>query len=192
MQLPLQISFVGMEPSEFVAAELRAHAACLERFHPHLTSCRVVLSAPHHHQHKGRLYSVRIDLTVPGAEIAVNREHSLDRTHEDLRVAIRDAFDAARRRLEDCARVQRAQVKQHAPPTRGKVIRILPAEGYGFIRGANGTEVYFHRNSVLNDAFDRMRVGAAVRFVLEQADKGPNATSVRIVGRRRHPVGSRE
>jgi len=188
--LPVQIAFDGIEASEAVEAALREHARKLDRFYPRLMSCRVVVAAPHHHQHRGRLYSVRIDLTMPGAEIVVNREHPLDHAHEDAFVAIRDAFDAARRKLEDHARVQRAQIKQHETPEHGDVVRLFSDEGYGFIRTAEGSEVYFHRNSVLNDSFDSLRVGAPVRFILEQADKGLNATSVRVVGRHHHLVGA--
>ena len=103
MQIPLQITFHGMERSDAIEAKIREKAAKLDRFHSRLTSCRVVVEVPHRHHHKGKLFSVRIDMTVPGGELVVNRDSS-DHSHEDVYVAIRDAFNAAIRQLEDHAR----------------------------------------------------------------------------------------
>ncbi len=183
MQVPLQVSFDGIEPSTAVEANIREHAGRLEQFYPRLTSCRVVVVAPHQHHRKGRLYSIRIDLTCPGEEIVINREHPVDHAHEDVYVALRDAFGAARRKLEDYARLQRGKVKRHAPPDHGAISRLLPEEGYGFIRTADGSEIYFQRHGVLEGGFEALKEGMKVRFVLEEAEKGPNAKSVRPVGR---------
>ena len=109
MELPLQISFRGMSKSPATETLIRERAAKLERFHDRITACRVVVEAHHRHQHKGRLYHVRIDLTVPGREIVVAREPADDHSHEDIKVAIHDAFDAARRQLEDYVRVMDAR-----------------------------------------------------------------------------------
>lgn len=109
MQLPVQVTYRGMESSAALENAVRGKAAKLEQFHPRLTSCRVVIEQPAHHKTKGKEFVVRIDLTAPGGEIAVNRDHA-----EDVYVALRDAFDAARRKLEDFAREQRGDVKRHA------------------------------------------------------------------------------
>lgn len=102
MQTPLQISFRGMDPSPAVEARIRDKAARLERLHDRITSCHVVVQAPHRHQHQGNLYEVRIQLRIPGQhELVVNREGRLDPAHEDVYVAIRDAFQAAERLLAD-------------------------------------------------------------------------------------------
>jgi len=108
MQLPVQITYRGMESSAALDDAVREKAAKLEQFHPRITSCRVVIEQPAHHKAKGKEFVVRIDLTAPGGEIAVNRDHA-----EDVYVALRDAFDAARRKLEDFAREQRGDVKHH-------------------------------------------------------------------------------
>ena len=108
MQLPVQITYRGMESSTALDDAVREKAAKLEQFHPRVTSCRVVIEQPAHHQKKGKEFVVRIDLTAPGGEIAVNRDHDAD-----VFVALRDAFDAARRKLEDFAREQRGDVKHH-------------------------------------------------------------------------------
>lgn len=115
MQIPLQVSFRHMEPSGAVEADVREKVAKLEHFCDRITSCRVVIEAPHQHQHKGNLYQVRIDITVPGREIAVTHEGPKNHAHEDVYVAVRDAFNAAGRQLEDYARKIRGQVKHHEP-----------------------------------------------------------------------------
>ncbi|MCE2510461.1 MAG: ribosome-associated translation inhibitor RaiA [Alphaproteobacteria bacterium] len=104
METPLQISFRNMDPSEAVEANVREKASKLERFFDRITSCRVVIEAPHRHHHKGKLYNVRIDLTVPGKELVVTHSGPGNHAHEDVYVAIRDAFGAAARQLEDHAR----------------------------------------------------------------------------------------
>jgi len=102
MDIPLQISLHGIAHSDSLYDAIRERAAKLERYYDRIVSCRVVLELAARHQRKGKQYTARIDLKVPGSEIAVTHEHD-----EDLNVALRDAFDAARRRLEDYARTQR-------------------------------------------------------------------------------------
>jgi ribosomal subunit interface protein len=113
MQENLQITFRGVEQSDAIESRIRAKAAGLERYGQTITSCRVTVDAPHQHHHKGVLYTVSIDLRVAGAEIAVTKEHRNDHAHEDVNAAIRDAFDAAARQLEDHVRKQRGDVKRH-------------------------------------------------------------------------------
>ena len=109
MQIPLQISLHGIAHSSALYDAIREKAEKLQRYYDRIMSCRVVLELAARHQRKGKQYAVRIDLKVPSSEIAVTHEHD-----EDLQVALRDAFDAARRRLEDYARTQRGDVKRHA------------------------------------------------------------------------------
>src|SRR5690606_13269610 len=104
MKLPLQIVFRHLDPSDAIEAKVRERAEQLERYADDIMSCRVVVEAAHKPRHRGRLYHVRVDLKVPGAEIVASREPEMDHAHEDVYVAIRDAFDAARRRLEDYER----------------------------------------------------------------------------------------
>jgi len=182
MQVPLHISFRNMEPSAAVEAKVRERAAKLDRFFDRITSCRVVVEAPHQHHHQGKLFHVRIDLSVPGGELLVNRDPAKQHAHEDVYVAIRDAFDAARRRLDQYVAQRHGSVKTHIEPPVGRIARLFPIEGYGFITAADGREVYFHRNSVLGETFARLEVGTAVVFVEEAGDKGPQASTVRLVG----------
>lgn len=114
MQLPLQITFRNMPPSAAIEAKIRERSARLERFHDRIIGCRVLVEAAHRQNRKAHRYHVRVDVTVPGCEIAVTR-HPADDAREDMYVAIRDAFDAVWRRLEDQAQRARGEVKRHAP-----------------------------------------------------------------------------
>ncbi len=181
MQIPLQISFRDMEPSAAVEAKIRDRAAKLDQYYDRIMGCRVVVEAPHRRHHQGRLYHVRVDMTVPQGELVVNREPIDRHAHEDVYVAIRDAFDAAQRRLADYARRQRGDIKLHEEAPASRVSKLFSDEGYGFIETPEGNEVYFHRNSVLNGNFARLEVGDEVQFVEEPGDKGPQASTVRLV-----------
>lgn len=191
--LPPQITLHGIGPSPALERALRRKLAWLRRYYPRIVGCRVTVEAPHRHRRKGRLYSVRVDVTVPGGELVVARSPSLDQAHEDLLVAVRDAFDAARRELMDYARRRRGQVKARAGMPQGRVTRLEAA--HGFLEAEDGRELYFHRNSVL-DGFDRLLVGTRVRFAEESGKQGPQASTVAIVrprsGRAAAHGGSRE
>ena len=110
MQTPLQMTIRDVDHSEALETRIRDKAQKLEEFFKHIMSCRVVVEAPHKHHHQGKQFNVRIDIGVPGNEIVVNRDH-----HEDVYVALRDAFDAAKRKLEDYARITRGDIKTHEP-----------------------------------------------------------------------------
>jgi ribosomal subunit interface protein len=118
MQEALQITFRDLPPSAAIEAKIREKAARLEQFCSDIIGCHVVVEAPHHRQHQGGLYHVRVDVTVPDAELVVSRDPQQHHEHEDVYVAIRDAFDAVRRRLEDYQRRRRGGVKTHAPDGR--------------------------------------------------------------------------
>jgi len=188
MKIPIQITFRNVDPSPAIDAAVRKRAEHLDRFHPHIMGCRVVVESRGRHHHKGRLYNVRVDVTVPGAEILATHEHPQDHAHEDVYVAIRDAFEAVTRQIEDWVRLRRGDVKTHEPPLHGRVVRLFP--DYGFIETADGAEIYFHRNSVADGAFDRLEVGSEVRMVVAEREstKGWQATTVHPVGKH-HVIG---
>jgi ribosomal subunit interface protein len=110
MQTPLQITIRDVEHSATLETHIRDKASKLDEFFDHIMSCHVVVEMPHKHHHQGKQFNVRIDIGVPGGEIVVNRDH-----HEDVYVALRDAFDVAKRMLEDHARKIRGAVKAHQP-----------------------------------------------------------------------------
>jgi len=160
MQLPLQIAFRHMDSSDAVAARIRERSEKLERFFDRIVSCRVVVECQHPRRQQGNLFRVRVDLKVPGGEIVVGRDPGAHHAHEDVYVAIRDAFDATRRLLEDHVRQGRGDVKLHAVPDHGRIARLLPDRDCGFIlSAADSSEIYFHRNSVTNGGLDQLAVG---------------------------------
>lgn len=179
MQIPLQITFRGIPHSEAVEARIRKKASKLERFYAHITSCRVAVEAEHHSHHQGNQYHVRIDITTPRKELVVSREHHDKKAYEDVYVAIRDAFNAATRQLEDYARIQQGKVKTHDIQSSGTIVRLLPEKDHGFIAAAeDGHDIYFHRNSVTGLGFDALVVGDEVRYIEEKDDLGPQASIV--------------
>jgi ribosomal subunit interface protein len=188
MQLPLQITFRNLEHSDAIEANVREKAAKIERFAEHITSCRVIVEAPHKHHHKGVIYRVKIDITLPGKEIVVNHHSDEHHAHEDVYVAIRDAFDAATRQLEDYARQRRGKVKSHDVVPHGRITQLFPHEDYGVIETSDKREIYFHRNSVVDEDFDKLETGMTVHFAEEMGDNGPQASTVHIESKH-HVVG---
>jgi ribosomal subunit interface protein len=114
MQVPLEIVFEGMDPSEAVQVRIRQEAEKLEKFFSRITSCRVVIELPNKRHHQGNMFSVRIHVTTPGGgDIVVRRGPPEHHAHEDAYVAIHDAFAAARRQLEDLSRKMNGRIKTH-------------------------------------------------------------------------------
>ena len=179
MILPVQVSFRNMPHSDSIEAMVREEAAALDRYYSHIMGCRVMIEAPHRHCEEGGHHHVRIDLTVPGGEIVVKREPTLyprqqdvqeeeftkereiERSHKHLQVAIRDAFSAVRRRLQDYARKQRMDVKTHPEQPLARVSRLFADEGYGYIETSDGREVYSQEQRVGRrlQAYKRRHVG---------------------------------
>jgi cold shock CspA family protein/ribosome-associated translation inhibitor RaiA len=200
MIVPVQTTFRNLDSSAAVASRVQEEANKLERYFDRITSCRVIVEAPHRHHRHGDPFHVRIELGVPGRELVVKHEPTLKREeqgkwhkdleingpHKDVYVAIRDAFKAMRRQLQDYVHCLRHDVKTHYPNPHAKVSKLFPKEGYGFIETPDGREIYFHKNSLLNSVFERLKVGDEVFFSEEVADKGPHATSIHLAGKR-HP-----
>lgn len=188
MEKPLQITFKNLDHSDAIEANIREKFERLQRFSDDMMGCHVVVEAPHKHHHQGNIYHVSIDITLSGDEIVANRRPDEHHAHEDVYVAIRDAFDNARRQLEDYVRIHRGKVKAHETLPHGIIMTLVPEEDYGIIASADGHEVYFHRNSVIEDQFDSLIAGQRVHFVEEMGEQGPQASTVHIEGKH-HTVG---
>ena len=119
MQIPLEIDYRNLEPTTALTTAIRKKTAKLEQFYDRITGCHVTLEAPHRHHHKGKEYQVHIRLTLPGTVLAVSHA-SGNQAHQDAYVAIRDAFAAAERQLEDYVRIRRGATKTHAVVRRRK------------------------------------------------------------------------
>lgn len=146
--------------SEALDTEIRRRAEKLDRFCKQIISCRVVIDFQQKHKHQGKLFNVRIDLTVPGKEFAVT--HKQD---QDVYVAVRDAFKALERQVEEYNRKRKGHVKSHNHLSHGHVARIIEKEGYGFIDGTDGNEYYFSMTNVSYPNFAQLTIGDAVEYI---------------------------
>ncbi len=184
MVIPMEITFRHMGHSRSVEEAVRHRGEKLDQFYPRITSCRVLVETLHHKQGaNGLVYHVRVDVIVPGGELVGQREPPRQHFHEDVFIAVRDAFDEVEREVKDYARMRRGSVKTHEPRPHGRVVRLFPERGYGFLESEDGYDVYFHEHSVLDRGFTKLAVGAEVRFEEELGDNGPQATTVALLGK---------
>lgn len=174
MQRPLQIVLRDIPPSDALETHIKEKAEKLELFYSHIIGCTVTVQIAGKHKQQGKLFNVRLDITVPGGELVVNRD-----MHEDVYVALRDAFDGAKRRLEDYGQRQRGDTKIHEVPLHGHVARMFP-DGFGFIETPDGREFYFSRDNVVDDGFDKLEVNSEVQFLEEAAGEGMQAKRVSL------------
>ena len=183
MKALLEITFRDVEKTQTLDDLIREKAAKLEQICSHMVSCRVAVEKPQEHQRSGSPFRVRVSVGVPPRhEIVVKREPGEGDLHDDLQKVLRDVFDTARRRLQELVERQRDEVKSHPDQhTMAVVVRLFRKEGYGFLKTPEGWDVYFHKNSVLHNDFDRLEIGTGVRFVEEAGDKGPQASTVEVV-----------
>lgn len=186
MKLPLQVTFHNMDPLPAVEDLIRERAARLDKYCDRIMACRIVIDLPHRHHRTGNQYQIRLDITVPGDEIAITREAAENESAKSLMAAVKDAFDAAGRLLEDYVRRQRRDVKHHEDLPHARVREMVAGQDYGFLEGFDGREIYFHRNSLINAEFESLAKGTEVVFTEELGEKGPQATTVRVVGRHGH------
>jgi cold shock CspA family protein/ribosome-associated translation inhibitor RaiA len=181
MDIPLEIAFHNLEPSAEIEALIREHVARLEKLYPHLIGCRVSAEMPHKQHRNGNVPEVHIAIRVPGREIAISREpYRAKQRHAapTVQTSIRDAFRAAEKRLKDFKQQQYGDVKPKDLPIQGYVSQLMAEKNYGFIATGTGEELYFHRNSVADDAFDDLQEGDAVQYTIVAGDKGPSAGRV--------------
>jgi cold shock CspA family protein len=186
MHLPLQITFRHMEPSPALEARIHQLAERLDHYSQEIMRCRVVIEAPHKHHHQGCLYTVHLDITSPSVEIAVTRDQHDRHAHEDAHIALRDAFRAAERQLEQHVQKLRRETKEHDAVPHGRIRELHPQLDYGRIEASDGRDVYFHRNSVVNTDFDTLDIGMPVVFAAEMGDDGLQASTVRVEGKHHH------
>lgn len=183
MQIPLEISFRDVPHTEAIDNLIREKAEKLEQVCDHITGCRVAVERPHNYVKTGSQYRVRLDITVPpGHKIAISKEPGNNNMHDPLTKVIRDAFDAARKQLQKISAIQRRKTKTHPEQeVRAIISKVYPDEGYGFLRTINGREIYFHKNSLLNEEFKNLKEGRGVRFFEEDGEKGPQASTVQVI-----------
>lgn len=171
--LPVQITSSDIPLNLALESDIRERAEKLSRFYNRISSCRVVIKVPQKHKHQGKLFNVRIDITVPGKEFAVTRK-----VDQDIYVAIRDAFNAIERKLEEYSQKRHGRIKAHNAVLHGHVARIIPEEGYGFIEGTDGSEYYFSMTNVTHPLSQQLAIGDAVQYFTEDSKDGQQAQHV--------------
>jgi ribosomal subunit interface protein len=171
MSIPVQITFRNMEPSDALDAAVRDKTAKLERVFDRISGVRVVIERPHRHHHEGGLHHVRVDVRVPGREIVASRDPGADHAHEDAYVAVRDAFDAVQRQLEEYVRTTRGRGRI-AAAGRARVARVDRERNVGVLETSDAGRVAFHRDGVVDGGFDELVIGTEVWFLEQDGDAG--------------------
>ncbi|HEY1556640.1 MAG TPA: HPF/RaiA family ribosome-associated protein [Kofleriaceae bacterium] len=182
MQIPVETTYKEIERTEAFDQRIRDWVDKLERVYDRITRCEVLLETPHRHHRQGRAYHVRVRLTVPGGEIVASHDPGPDGAHEDAYVALRDAFTATRRQLEDYVRNHfRREGKARVEPQHARVTFLDVEREWGWLEPEDGRRIYFHRNSVLG-GIDPLALGDEVRFTEEPGNLGPQASTVERIG----------
>ncbi|MFP4314636.1 MAG: HPF/RaiA family ribosome-associated protein [Desulfovibrionales bacterium] len=183
MEVPLQVSYREVDKNDFVEDLIRKKVDKLEQVCDHIISCHVAIEQDQKFQRVGSPFRVRLDLRVPpGHQVVVKRESSGGDIHDKLPEVIRDAFGAARRKLKKLTEKQQGKTKVHPEQQAvALVTKLFPEEDYGFIKTIEGQDIYFHRNSVTSNDFDRLEVGTGVSFVAVEGEKGLQASTVHVV-----------
>jgi cold shock CspA family protein len=190
MQTPVEIDFQGIHADDHLRSCVDRNISTLEQRFGRITACRVVIRGPSERHRKGGAFDVSIKLTLPqGREVDIGRSEGRVRDAEtdnrllDPVIAVNDAFKRARRRLQDHARRMQGHVKTHEGPPVATVARYDDAAGFGFLETRDGREVYFHKNSVIDGGVVRVAPGTRVTFFEEMGDKGPQASTVKVLGK---------
>jgi len=186
MNTPLQIAFHNLPHSKVIERTIQEAVSNLESTYDRITGCHVIVDQPHRHHREGNLFQVRIDLKMPGAELVVKRESDGNLEFGDLSIVIQEAFEEMQAQIEEFVHRRRGFVKTHDELPHARVNRLFPEAGYGFLKTLDGREIFFHRNSVLGSGFSTLDVGTEVSFVEELGEKGPQASTVKLLGRHNH------
>jgi len=182
METPVQIDFQGMDASPQVRAAIAKHISQLEERFGRVTAGRVVLKSPGGHHRTGGLYELHVRLALPdGREVNISHTPQNDERYSNIDFALNDVFKRARRQLQDQVRKLQGQVKPHSGQPVGTVVELDSLGEFGFIETEDGREIYFHRNSVLNGGFADLKVGSRVTYAEEVGEKGPQASTVKLL-----------
>jgi cold shock CspA family protein/ribosome-associated translation inhibitor RaiA len=182
MDIPLEVSFHNIAPSDALKTAIRQHVDRLERHCGHIIGCRVVVEIPHkHHRIGSKTPDVHVVVHVPGREIVVSRElvHAGNgKTAVNAYSLLNDAFKVVEQRLKDHRRQVQGEVKPKDVPERGHIAELVAERKYGFIATEDGEQIYFHRNSVADNGFEKLKIGDTVEYAALMSDRGNAATRV--------------
>ena len=184
MKIKPEITYRHLEKTAPIQSLIEEKIAKLEQFCDYMNSCRVVVEKENDHPSSGSPYRVSIDVTIPhNRELAVVESPDRGKQYPPLEAVIRDAFEAMRRQLLSITTEQKGERKVHPEQqVSATVTKLFAEQGYGFLKEiSTGKEVYFHRNSVTNDDFERLAVGSGVRYKETMGEMGPQATTVQLL-----------
>lgn len=183
MRIPADITYRNVEKTDALETLIHEKLAKLDEVCDHIMGCHIAIEQVHTNPQEGSPYRVRIDMTVPPQhELAVVKSPNEGVQYDSLESVIRDAFDAARKQLKKLTERQHQKVKHHPEQVTGGIVtQLFASEDYGFIKTLDSQDIYFNRNSVLNDDFERLTVGTGVRFFVVEGVEGPRASTVQIV-----------
>jgi hypothetical protein len=181
---PPRVAWLGIEPSERMAALVTRHAQAIARHHPRLIGLDVALAAPQKRRVSGRGFEARLRAEVPGPDVTVSRSVRQGEADADLELAVNRAFAALERRLREQGReMGREEVKHHPPVVHGEVVEIEPELGYGYLRADDGREVYFQADSLVEGRWEHIGTGDRLRFREMEGEKGSFAVDVAVMAR---------
>ena len=184
MKIKPEITYRHLDKTDAIQSLVEEKIAKLEQFCDYMNSCRVVIEKENDHPSSGSPYRVSIDVTIPhNRELAVVESPDTGKQYPPLEAVIRDAFEAMRRQILSITTEQKGERKVHPEQqVSAMVTKLFADQGYGFLKEVStGKEVYFHRNSVINDDFDRLTVGSGVRYKETLGEMGPQATTVQLL-----------
>ena len=196
MEVPLQIAFKDLDRSTFIENLIRERASRLERLHPNVISCRVVVEAPHRSPESPKpSIGVAVEVEVPGKrnKLVGKDEQERHEAKNDQYCVVSRAFDAVERQLKSNTDIKRGDVKRHEGlGETGRIVRLFPEEDYGFIEVRGSTDLYFTRTAVTGGSFDDLDVGIMVEVsrATSEGPMGPQASSVKLLNARRSPAGN--
>lgn len=190
MENSFKVAFKGMDTSRAVEAEVRAWLGKLGplTIAAGITGGQIVIEAVHLHN-QGSRHQARMELAIPGRTLLIGPDHAGNGAHEDVYVAVRNAFRALRRQMaEDRERRQAQRVEVQEGWAGGRVTFVDPVLKFGWLANGDGREIYFHGDSV-SGGIERLELGGEVHFKEESGADGPEARAVKPLPERADSPG---
>lgn len=181
MQVPPEMAFRGVQPTDDLKALILEGIEKLEAVHPRLITCRTMVDDVTPERRSGNNYRVRLEISIPHKTVIVDQSHPDGAEHHDVAQTIREAFSVARERLKKVKAVQRGDVKTHDLPPHGRIVRLLSEDGgvrYGFLESRDGRQIYFSEDALVDLDYDELEVGDEVRYTSAEGGDGPRASTV--------------
>ncbi|SFH47932.1 HPF/RaiA family ribosome-associated protein [Modicisalibacter xianhensis] len=187
MQVPLEITYNHVSRSDWIDDYIKSRVDKLEHLSDNIVACRVVVEQTQNPHRTGNPYRAHIEVSLPAKrELVADKTETVTDPQVQLRPIIRHAFEAMEKQLKKengkrgGRKVKHYEGDEPVPPV-ATVVRKFEEDGYGFLKNLSGEEIYFHRNAVLHNDFQRLTVGTQVRFEPEEGEKGPQASTVQII-----------